>query len=274
MRSNATFDARHVQAVYESVQRQFYELFMGQQIHVGGLGSSVALAEVAGIAAGQSGIELCCGTGAGMRMLVRLFGVASMLGVELATAPVDIGRRRVEADGLSERIRFVIGDATATDLPDEQADFVWGEDAWCYVADKAALITEASRLLRAGGTIAFTDWVEGAEGLSDEEADHVMQIMTFPSLQTIDGYRSLLEGSGFEVFASEDTTRFGPSFALYAEMLRSQFGFDALELFEFDRGVLDVVVEQLLGLSALGNTGKLVQARFVARKTETDPGRS
>jgi len=27
------------------------------------------------------------------------------------------------------------------------ADFVWGEDAWCYVLDKAKLISEAARLV-------------------------------------------------------------------------------------------------------------------------------
>jgi hypothetical protein len=33
-------------------------------------------------------------------------------------------------------------------LPDGSADFVWGEDAWCYVADKPRLIHEAARIAR------------------------------------------------------------------------------------------------------------------------------
>jgi SAM-dependent methyltransferase len=255
-----------VQAVYEGVQREFYELFMGQQIHVGGVGSSLELAEAGGVTSGQHGIELCCGSGASMRLLVRLFDVASMVGVELATSPVQLGQARVDAAGLAERIRFVVGDATTTALPEAEADFIWGEDAWCYVPDKSALVAEAERLLRRGGTIAFTDWVEGPAGLSDDEAEHVMQIMTFPGLQTIEGYGSLLDETGFDVVAAEDTKRFGPSFALYANMLQSQLGFDALELFDFSRDALDLVVEQLVGLSKLGDAGKLAQGRFVARK--------
>ena len=51
------------------------------------------------------------------------------------------------------------------------ADFVWGEDAWCYVTDKPKLIAEAARVVKSGGTIAFTDWVEGPAGLTDAEAD-------------------------------------------------------------------------------------------------------
>ena len=65
---------------------------------------------------------------------------------------------------------------------------------------------------------------------------------------------------------AEDTGRFGPSFELYARSLRDQLAFDALELFDFDRDVLDIVVEQLFGFSRLGEAGKLVQGRFVARR--------
>ena len=93
-----------------------------------------------------------------------------------------------------------------------------------------------------------------------------MQIMTFPSLQSIDGYRSALERLDFEVEVAEDTGRFGSAFAAYARTLREQLAFDALELFEFNRDVLDIVVEQLLGFARLGDAGKLIQGRFVARK--------
>ena len=34
----------------------------------------------------------------------------------------------------------MLGDASATGLPGGEADFVWGEDAWCYVVDKDRLI--------------------------------------------------------------------------------------------------------------------------------------
>jgi ubiquinone/menaquinone biosynthesis C-methylase UbiE len=255
-----------VRAVYDGVQAQLYELFMGQQIHIGGLQSSTELADLAGIADGDRGVELCCGSGASMRALVRLRDVASMVGVDAADAPVERGRRSVERDGLSDRIRFMIGDATATDLPGGEADFVWGEDAWCYVVDKAALIAEAVRLTRPGGTIAFTDWVEGPAGLTTDEADQVLEMMTFPSLQDVAWYRSQLEGHGCEILVAEDTGRFGPFFELYSELLRTQLSFDALELLGFSVDLLRVVTEQLAGFGQLGRDGKLGQARFVARR--------
>lgn len=265
-RSNANVKLDDVRAVYDGIQAKLYELFMGQQIHVGGLQSSTELADLAGVASGDRGVELCCGSGASMRALVRLRGVASMVGVEAATAPVERGRRSVESDGLSEQIRFIVADATATDLPDGDADFVWAEDAWCYVVDKAALIGEAVRLTRPGGVIAFTDWVEGPAGLTTDEADNVLQMMTFPSLQDVAWYRTELEQQGCEVLIAEDTGRFGPFFELYSELLRTQLGFDALELLGFSVDLLGVVTEQLAGFGQLGRDGKLAQARFVARR--------
>ena len=266
MRLNPSAKFADVQAVYEGLQGQIYELFMGQQIHIGGFKSSMELADLAQIGAGDRGVELCCGSGASMRALVRFREVASMVGVEAATPPVERGRRSVENEGLSSRIRFVVGDASASDLPDGEAEFVWGEDAWCYVADKKALVAEAVRLTRPGGVIAFTDWVEGPTSLSAEEADHVLQLMTFPSLETIDGYRGLLESQGCEVEAAEDTGRFGPSFKLYADLLENQFGFDGLEILGFSSELFEILIEELKRLSNLGHDRKLAQGRIVARR--------
>ncbi len=265
MRSDPSVQLADVQNVYEGVQAQLYELFTGKQIHVGGLQSTLELADLGGIDAGDRGVELCCGSGASMRALVQLRDVAAMLGVEAATAPVEHGGRSVADDGLEDKIRFVIGDATATDLPDREADFVWGEDAWCYVVDKERLVDEAVRLTRPGGVVTFTDWVEGPTGLSDAETAHVLAMMTFPGLQTIGGYRELLEGRGCEVVVAEDTRRFGLYFKLYVDMLRMQLTFDALELLGFSMDLLEVVLGQLSGIGQLGDDGKLAQARFVAR---------
>jgi SAM-dependent methyltransferase len=189
-----------------------------------------------------------------------------MVGVELAATQVERGREAARAQGLDDRVTFVVGDATATELPDGGADFVWGEDAWCYVPDKAALVAEAARLLRPGGAIACTDWVEGPAGLSDADAEHVLQLMTFPSLATIDDYRDLCAAAGCDVVVAEDTGRFGPAFELYVEVLRRQLRFDALELLGSGEELVDLVTDQLAGLARLGAEQRLAQVRLVARR--------
>lgn len=65
---------------------------------------------------------------------------------------------RTRRAGLEDRVRVIHGDACETGLPDGRADFVWSEDAWCYVPAKAKLVAEAVRITRPGGMVAFTDW--------------------------------------------------------------------------------------------------------------------
>jgi hypothetical protein len=60
-----------VQAVYDGAEGDLWELVMGEQIHIGGLSSSIELADRAGIPEGSRGVDLCCCNGAGMRFLVR-----------------------------------------------------------------------------------------------------------------------------------------------------------------------------------------------------------
>ena len=125
-----------VRAVYSGTEGELWELLMGQQIHIGGFKASADLAERAKIEAGQQSVDLCGCNGAGMRFLVRFRGVAAMTGVDATEAVIERGKERCRAEGVSDQVRFVHGDACATGLPDGAADFVWGEDAWCYVFDK------------------------------------------------------------------------------------------------------------------------------------------
>ena len=227
-----------VTAVYRGQEGDLWELIMGQQIHIGGMKSSTDLADRAGISSGLHGVDLCCCNGAGMRWLVRLRNVASMVGVDATDTVVERGQRRCQEEGLAGRIRFVLGDACNSGLPKASADFVWGEDAWCYVADKARLIAEAARIVKRGGVIAFTDWVEGPTGLSDAEAEHLLRFMRFANLQDIPGYARLLESNGCKVVAAEDTGRFASHMDLYLNMIEMQLTYDVLRIIGFDAGGL------------------------------------
>jgi len=126
---------------------------MGEQIHIGGFQSSMDLARRAGIGAGTQGIDLCCCNGAGMRFLVKFCGVRSMRGVD-ATIKVVERDASAASPSAGQANQFHPRNVCDNGLPTASADFVWGEDAWCYVADKAKLIAEAARLVKPGGVIA------------------------------------------------------------------------------------------------------------------------
>jgi ubiquinone/menaquinone biosynthesis C-methylase UbiE len=150
---------------------------MGEQIHIGGFASSMALADKAEIGAGMSGIDLCCCSGAGMRFLVRFRNVGQMTGVDFTEDMIERAKERCKEEEMCDRLQFKLADVMDTGLPAAKADFVWGEDAWCYVEDKARLIAEASRLVRQGGLIAFTDWIETSKGMSNAEAERFLRFV-------------------------------------------------------------------------------------------------
>jgi ubiquinone/menaquinone biosynthesis C-methylase UbiE len=266
MKSTAGVRLSDVRAVYDGAEGDLWELLMGQQIHIGGLQSSMDLAERAGIGAGQRGVDLCCCNGAGMRFLVRFRDVASMIGVDATETVVERGRVRCQEEGLGDRIEFRLGDVCDSGLPDAEADFVWGEDAWCYVDDKSKLIAEAARIVKPGGVIAFTDWVEGPTGMNEGEAELFLQGMKFANVQDIGGYRNLLEKNGCTVIEAEDTGRFARYVELYLNMVGMQLTYDALRILDFDEERLDAIAKGFGFFRDLAQAGKIAQGRFIARR--------
>jgi ubiquinone/menaquinone biosynthesis C-methylase UbiE len=255
-----------VNSVYDGSEGDLWELIMGQQIHIGGFRSSMELAERAGVFAGLHGVDLCCCNGAGMRLLVRLRDVATMTGVDATKTVVERGRQRCRDEGLADRISFVLADACESHLASASSDFVWGEDAWCYVTDKARLIAEAVRIVKPGGVIAFTDWVEGPVGLSDDEARRFLRFMKFPNVQDISGYAALLEANGCEVLAAEDTGRFAAYLDLYQNMVDMQLTYDAMRIMNFDAAAMQAVAGEMAFMRELAHAGKIAQGRFIARR--------
>jgi ubiquinone/menaquinone biosynthesis C-methylase UbiE len=255
-----------VVSVYSGTQGEFMQLVFGQQLHVGGMKASIDLAERAGIGAGLIGVDLCCCIGAGMRFLVRSRNVASMVGVDATEAVVERGRRLTLEEGLDDKVRFILADACHSALPSASADFVWSEDAWCYVPDKHTLIAEAARIVRPGGVIAFTDWVEGPQELSDAEAQRFLGMMTFANVEDISGYVKLLTASGCELRVAEDTGRFASHFELYLNMIEMQLAYDVLRTVAFRTDLMQTLVDGFRFLGELSRAGKIAQARFIARR--------
>jgi len=259
-----------VQSEYGGPAGDLAELIMGEQVHFGGMNASEDLADRAGISEGMEGVDLCCGAGAGMRFLLRFRKVAQMTGVDATERMVQRGLERSQEEGYADRIRFVLADACASRLPNGSADFIWGEDAWCYVLDKRTLIAEAARIVRPGGTIAFTDWVHGPVAMSRQELERFLRFMNFPNILDLDGYRRLLEDCGCRVELAEDTGRFAPYIDLYRNMLRMQLTYDALKLNGFDMELMQSLEGERDFLQELAHAGKVIQGIVVARTGGTE----
>jgi len=266
MQSTSKIHLADVQSVYSGPEGRLWELLMGEQIHIGGMTSSMDLAERAGITEGRHGVDLCCCTGAGMRFLVRFRKAARMTGVDATRAVLDLGRWRCAEEGLADRITFVEANVCNTSLPAAKFDFVWGEDAWCYVEDKAKLIAEAARLIKPKGLIAFTDWMEGPAGLTADEAARYLTFMKFPSVFSLKDYTALLQSNGCQVKQSLDTGRFAKHVPLYLDMIEKQLTYDALKIIGFDMALAQTLIGEMRFMQFLAENGKIIQGLVVAQK--------
>ena len=119
-------NADAVAKCYSGPEQGVWELVMGKQIDIGAASSTLELAQRAHVGSGMKGVELNSNNGGGMRALVRLAGVDSMIGVDLTKSVVETGRKRTAEEGLSDKIKFINKNSLENGLPDPC-------HAWCLV---------------------------------------------------------------------------------------------------------------------------------------------
>jgi sarcosine/dimethylglycine N-methyltransferase len=199
------------------------ELWAHDQDHFDGLAANDALSKCAGIGPGARVADFCAGLGGPARYYAVVFG-ANVTGIELTPARVAGAAELTRLVGLQDRVRVLQGDVANTPLPDGAMDAVISQEAFLHVPDKSRVLSEAHRILRSGGRLAFTDWICHAP-LSAADATLMWEGMAVQTLQSLDDYRSLIEGAGLGVIALEDlTAEWGPilkqRLAMYQTMRR------------------------------------------------------
>ncbi len=255
-----------VRKVYSGPEGKLWELVMGEQIHVDGWRSSMELAKIAGVKKGTKVLDICSALGAGLRFLVKNFDVEGY-GLDATMHMVRESRRRIKDEKLHSRIKIKYGDASEIPWKDGFFDLVWGEDAWCYVSDKGALISEAARVLRKDGIIAFTDWTEGSKGFSDAESSRIRRFMKFPDMASKTWYENTLSDAGFKIIHSEeDSADFAKHIRMYIDMLSGQLRFDALKILGEDMGLFAEMGGEMAFMLEMAEKGRLSRTRIVGKK--------
>jgi sarcosine/dimethylglycine N-methyltransferase len=180
------------------------ELFPHNQDHYGGTPANDALAKCAHIGSGTKVADLCAGLGGPARYLAHCYG-AFVTGVELTPARVAGASELTRRVGLNKQVQVIEGNGIALPLPDEGQDAVVSQEALFHVPDLALALSEAHRVLRPGGRIAFIDGI-AHKPLSAADEKLLWDGMAAATLINIDRHAELLRGAGFEIEAIEDET--------------------------------------------------------------------
>ena len=185
------------------------ELFPHDQDHYGGLTATDELAQGARIRNGSRVADFCAGLGGTVRYLAHRYG-ANVTGIELTPARVAGAQELTKRVGLQETARVIEGNVLEVPLADASMDAVVSQEAFCHVPDPAKVISEAFRILRKDGRLAFTDWIAN-EQLSADDSQLMWEGMAIQPLRSIPDYRRLVEGAGFKIHSATDLTgEWGP----------------------------------------------------------------
>lgn len=172
------------------------------QDHYGGIEANSVLASKAGITQSDHVLDVCSGIGGPARWLAHQIG-CHVTGLELTESRCQAANRLTAMVRLDEKVKFRGGNALAMPFADATFDVAVSQEAFVHVPDKPRLIRECARVVRYGGRLAFTDIVQRGT-LDDRERARLREEMAYPSVETIDGYRKLLQDSGCEGIQTED----------------------------------------------------------------------
>jgi sarcosine/dimethylglycine N-methyltransferase len=180
------------------------DLFPHDQDHYGGLKATDELARQAHIGSGTLVADFCAGLGGTVRYLAYKYG-ANVTGIEFTPVRVTGAQDLTKRVGLQDVARIVEGNVMDVPLADASVNAVVSQESFCHVHDVKKALTEASRILKTGGRLAFTDWVAN-QPLSAEDAQLMWEGMAIQPLRSIPDYRRLVEGVGLKVLSVTDLT--------------------------------------------------------------------
>jgi sarcosine/dimethylglycine N-methyltransferase len=173
------------------------------QFHTRGLAATAELAQLAGIAAGMSVLDVGSGIGGPARFLAATYG-CRVTGVDLSDPFVDAARYLTERTGQSGQLSFQAASALELPFDDGRFDMALLQHVAMNISDRVLLYREIRRMLKPGGRFATFDVV-----LSGGEPHYPLPWARTPAtsfLLTVDATREAIEPAGFSMLAWQDDT--------------------------------------------------------------------
>jgi len=234
------------------------------QDHFGGIEANDILAARAGVAPHHHVLDVCSGMGGPARYLAHRIG-CRVTGLDLTESRYRSAIRLTERVNLDHLVDFRLGNALDMPFAEASFDIVIGQEAWCHVPDKPRLIAECARVVKPGGTIAFTDILRQAL-LQPEELERLQGGMAFPTLETFDGYGRLLAQCGCAVTVRDDLSEHWAQILVQRLAMYRSLEDDTVRKFGAEHfRKWDVTYAFFVGCFA---EGKLGGGRFVARRDD------
>ena len=188
---------------YEDGMIAAYETVYGRDfVSVGGVDSARRFQEFLALAPGEAVLDVGSGLGGSAFRMAREYGVR-VDGVDVSGNMTREARTRAAAHGLADRVHFAQEDVLELDRPGRY-DAAHAREVFLHIHDKPRLFVALREVLRPGGRLVFTDYLQGPPPHS--AGFRAYQEEFHYRLHELDEYRGFLEGAGFAEVVAEDIT--------------------------------------------------------------------
>ncbi len=171
-----------------------------ETLHPGGFALTRRTAEVAGLKPGLRVLDVSSGRGTQAVFYAVEYGV-DVTGVDISPEMVRRATERAAAAGVSERVRFELGDSQKLAFADATFDVVVNECAVGIPDDSDAVVREMARVVRPGGRVVIHESTWRRPVSAEEKNDLAERYGTTPLER--DEWTGMLRSAGLEEVADE-----------------------------------------------------------------------
>ncbi|HUC57668.1 MAG TPA: methyltransferase domain-containing protein [Streptosporangiaceae bacterium] len=191
-----------------------------EDYHAAATRTSDLLAAEAGIDATAKVLDVGCGCGNFLFDLAAKTG-AEGTGLDLSIERISFARQR--QDGA--KIEFVHGSATNMPFDDATFTHVVSQDALFLIPDKPRSHAEIYRVLRPGGLLAFSDFLQPRKEIGQRARQHVYDRVRWNDGYSLIGYQEALAGAGFEILLARSLRdHIGQTYRVLGQMASDRAG--------------------------------------------------
>ncbi len=159
--------------------------------------TSEIVAADAGLDSSSYVLDVGCGCGNFLLGIARRVG-CSGVGLDLSEERVKFAREKLSGEPALD-VRFDHASATEMPYPDNEFSHVVSQDALCLVPDKPRSHAEMFRVLRPGGVLAFSDFLQPKPEVGERARTHVYDRVRWNGGYSFLGYQQALTDAGFEL---------------------------------------------------------------------------
>eukprot|EP01132_Coremiostelium_polycephalum_P005395 gene5395-6728_t len=226
------------------------------------------VADSARITSSSLVLDVGCGVGGPTLEICKYTG-CKIRGLNINKKQVGIATQRAKDLGVADRAAFDHGDAMKMPYPDNTFDVVTFFESTCHMPDKAAFLKECFRVLKPGGRLSGSEWLQCVNPTQKDIVQFIEPICahhSVPHMGSLQSYRKMMEDAGFYVHIAMDLAQEG-------DILRNWEILDGKTINTFKslpKGSVEPTIEMMISgaiaLSEGARAGAFVLGRFLASK--------